>query len=589
MVGPSSVMPIEGVHLETPQPDNSIRYEPNERPPTPVALGVALQIAVVAVAPVVVNTAVIVRAAGQADSYLSWTIFGALVVCGITTVLQTVRIGRLGAGHILIMSTSPVFAAVCITALVKGGPAMLSSLIVVSSLLQFALVPHLSLLRRIITPVISGTVIMLIAASIMPIVFGLLEDAPDATSSAAVLGTSAVTLIVVVALALRGSSAWQPWSPLIGILAGCVTATLFGLYDGRVVTAASWVGIPPLAWPGLDLTPGVEFWVLLPTFLLVTLISAVKTVAAGVAVQQVSWRIPRATDFRIVQRALNTEAVGRVLSGLIGTMPNTPDPSGVSIVATTGIAARSAGVYVGATFVVLAFSPKVTALIMSIPSPVIVAYMIFLLGLVFVGGIRMIIQDNIDRHTATIVGVAFWIGAGFEHHWISSDRLDRIWSSLLSNGIISGGLAAILMSEFVELTGPRRRRLDTELRISALPDIDRFLCKVASKLDLEGEATNRLRSSGEEILLSLIQQDDRSLADSVRRLIIFARAQNGTVDLEFIAASDRENLEDHLTYMNDIGEPDEQEVSFRLLKHHASSVRHQKYHGIDIVHVRIEI
>ena len=215
--------------------------------------------------------------------------------------------------------------------------------------------------------------------------------------------------------------------------------------------------------------------------------------------------------------------------------------------------------------------------------------MIFLLGLVFVGGIRMIIQDGIDRQTATIVGVAFWIGAGFEHHWISSDRLDRIWMLLLGNGIISGGLAAILMSEFVELTGPRRRRLDTELRISALPDIDRFLCKVASKLDLEGEATNRLRSSGEEILLSLIQQDDRGLADSVRRLIIFARAQNGTVDLEFIAASDRENLEDHLTYMNDIGEPDEQEVSFRLLKHHTSSVRHQKYHGIDIVHVRIEI
>ena len=157
---------------------------------------------------------------------------------------------------------------------------------------------------------------------------------------------------------------------------------------------------------------------------------------------------------------------------MIGTMPNTPDPSGVSIVATTGIAARSAGVYVGATFVVLAFSPKVTALIMSFPSPVIVAYMIFLLGLVFVEGIRIIIQDNIDRHTAIIVGVAFWIGAEFEHHWISSDRLDRIWGSLLSNGIISGGLAAILMSEFVELTGPRRRHLDTELRISALPDID---------------------------------------------------------------------------------------------------------------------
>ena len=34
--------------------------------------------------------------------------------------------------------------------------------------------------------------------------------------------------------------------------------------------------------------------------------------------------------------------------------------------------------------------------------------------------------------------------------------------------------------------------------------------------------------------------------------------------------------------------PDEREVSFRLLLHYASSVSHQKYHGVDIVTVRVE-
>ena len=34
--------------------------------------------------------------------------------------------------------------------------------------------------------------------------------------------------------------------------------------------------------------------------------------------------------------------------------------------------------------------------------------------------------------------------------------------------------------------------------------------------------------------------------------------------------------------------PDEREVSFRLLRHYASSVRHQKYHGIDIVTVDVK-
>ena len=35
-------------------------------------------------------------------------------------------------------------------------------------------------------------------------------------------------------------------------------------------------------------------------------------------------------------------------------------------------------------------------------------------------------------------------------------------------------------------------------------------------------------------------------------------------------------------------EPNVSEFSFRLLRHYASSVRHRKYHGIDIVAVRVD-
>ena len=50
-----------------------------------------------------------------------------------------------------------------------------------------------------------------------------------------------------------------------------------------------------------------------------------------------------------------------------------------------------------------------------------------------------------------------------------------------------------------------------------------------------------------------------------------------------------ENVEDHLAYLSELPPvPDEREVSFRLLLHYASSVSHQKYHGVDIVTVRVE-
>ena len=122
-------------------------------------------------APVVLTVVIVARIAEQPESYLSWAVFAALLISGITTVLQAVRVGRIGAGHVLIMGTSEAFIAVCVAALVQGGPATMASLIIVSSLFQFVLASRLSLLRRIFTPVVTGTV--------MPIVFDTLVDVPE--------------------------------------------------------------------------------------------------------------------------------------------------------------------------------------------------------------------------------------------------------------------------------------------------------------------------------------------------------------------------------------------------------------------------
>ena len=108
------------------------------------------------------------------------------------------------------------------------------------------------------------------------------------------------TLITVSALVLRGPSAWRLWSPLIGIVVGCSVAAAFGLYDVQYILEAPWFGAPVGSWPGFDLTPGVEFWALLPAFVVVTLVGAIETVGDGVAIQRVSQRRPRATDFRVV-------------------------------------------------------------------------------------------------------------------------------------------------------------------------------------------------------------------------------------------------------------------------------------------------
>ena len=265
--------------------NENVRYEPDESPPRLVAVGAGFQAAMVIVAPVVLTVVIVARIADQSEGYISWAVFAALVVSGATTILQA---GRVGAGHVLIMGTSGAFIAVCVAALVEGGPSTRASLIVVSSLFQFALAARLSLLRRIFTPVVSGTVIMLIAATVMPLVFDTMNDVPEGTSPAAAPAATVATIVTVAVLILRAPAAWRLWSPVIGIVVGCAVAAPFGLYDAQQILDASWVGVPLASWPGFDLTPSAEFWALLPAFAVVTLVGAIETIGDGVAIQRVS-------------------------------------------------------------------------------------------------------------------------------------------------------------------------------------------------------------------------------------------------------------------------------------------------------------
>ena len=570
--------------------NESVRYEPHENPPPLIALGAGLQAALVILAPVALTVVIVVRIAEESDSYLAWGVFAALLVSGVTTVLQAARLGRIGAGHVLMMGTSGAFIAVCVAALVTAGPATMASLIVVSSLFQFAMAARLSLLRRIFTPVVSGTVIMLIAATVMPIVFSMLTDVPEGTSSTAAIVTTLVTLVTVLALVLRAPPRWRLWSPIIGIAVGCAVAAPFGLYDAQGILDAAWVGVPLGAWPGFDLSPGPEFWGLLPAFVIVTLVGAIETIGDGVAIQRVSRRRPQATDFRVVQGALNADGMGNLLSGLAGTLPNTTYSSSIALAEVTGIGARQVGIVIGVIIAVLAFLPKVAAVLIAIPSPVAAAYITVLLGLLFVQGMKIVIQDGVDHRKATVAGVAFWVGTGFQNQWIFTEQLgDGFLGVLLGNGMTSGALVAVIMMLFMELTSSRRRRLTVALATESLPRLDEFLRASATRAGWNDASTERLVLVGEETMASLLAEDgDRPEGAGARRLVITARTDHARSELEFVTGSEGENLEDRLAYMGEMPDiADEREISFRLLRHYASSVRHQKYHGEDIVTVSV--
>ena len=240
-------------------------------------------------------------------------------------------------------------------------------------------------------------------------------------------------------------------------------------------------------------------------------------------------------------------------------------------------------------FIVLAFLPKALAVVLAIPGAVAAAKLTVLLAMLFVLGMKMVVQDGIDYRKGLIAGVAFWVGVSFQNGLIFPEYFSEFAGGLLQNGITTGGFVALLMTLFVELTEPRRRRIEVDFALSALPKIREFLGAFASRSSWDAAMANRLDAVGEETLLTLIQQDEAAEGHDRRRLLLVAHKEEGGAVLEFVASTGEENLQDRLALLGErpTGDLIEQEVSLRLLRHLATSVRHQQYHDTDIVTVRV--
>ena len=573
-----------------PSGSDGLRYQADERAPGALTLGLGLQLALITVAvPILIPTAVM-RAGGAGESHLAWAVFAAVAISGVATALQAIRFGRIGGGHVLVMGSSAAFIGVSITALAEGGPALLATLVVAAALFQLLLSARLALFRRILTPAVSGTVIMLVPVTVMPIIFAMLGDVPDGSPVHAAPVTALVALLAILGISLKGTPMLRLWAPVIGVVLGTALAAFFGLYDLERIAAASWIGLPDVSIPGLNLEFGPGFWALLPAFLLTAVIGSIRAISSSTALQRISWRRQRPVDFRAVQGTVTVDGLSNVLCGLAGTVPNTTYSLAGPLVEITGVAARTIAVVTGAVFLALAFLPKALAVVLAIPGPVVGAYLLVLTALLFIIGISVVMQDGMDLRKGAIVGVSFWLGVGFESGAIFPELVSGFAGGIFANGITSGGLAAIVMTLVVGVSGSRPVRMETGFAVAALPEIREFLSGFASRNGWDDAMAERLAAVADETLLTLLRPEEESRnPDRQRRLRLSASKGEGGAVLEFIVAPGEENVQEKLAVLGAPGDGAraEEEVSLRLLRHLASSVRHQQYHDLDIVTVQV--
>ena len=571
---------------------SDIRYQRNESPPFPLAFRLALEQFAPHLLALLVVVAIVVRAAGQSDAYYAWAAFGALVVSAVTVTIQSRPVWRFGAGYLLVAGTSGSFLAVCVTALTTGGPGLLGTLVLVSSAFHFAIAARLSLLQRIMTPAVRGTIRMLIVVSAMPILFDLLANAPAGAAPRVAPAIAATTVVVTVVLYFGTRGMLQLLSPGIGIVAGCIVAIPSGMYDAGLVAAAPWIGLPAGNWPGLDLEFGPEFWGLLPAFLIVAIINAMRTMSYATETQQASRRRSRATDHRSVQGAVAADGLGNALAGLLAVTPATTHGYSASMIRITGVASRRVGICLGILFLGVAILPKVAAIILAIPGPAIAAATAIMFVLFFVEGMRLVSQEELSPRKMLLVGLSFWIGVGFQSGSIFPGDYSPWIAALLDNAMTAGGLTVIALTLLTDRIGRRRVRLETVLSVEELPRIQRFLDSFGRRQGWGAKAGDRLTLAAQETLLTLLPEyalEEEEGASAERRLRLIAQRGGGGAELEFLATGVDANIEDRMALLSATeNAPPEREFSLRLLEHGATCVRHQQYHDTDIVTVRVE-
>ena len=108
----------------------------------------------------------------------------------------------------------------------------------------------------------------------------------------------------------------------------------------------------------------------------------------------------------MVQGAHNLGALANLVAALLTTLPIAVSGSNSGRTVLTGVGSLRKGVYGGLVLIAVALLPKVVALILAIPRPILSAYIVFLLALLFVQGMSTVIRGGLDAKKAAVLGMS---------------------------------------------------------------------------------------------------------------------------------------------------------------------------------------
>ncbi|MFE2428815.1 nucleobase:cation symporter-2 family protein [Streptomyces sp. NPDC059373] len=379
---------------------------------------------------------------GLKGADLAYLITADLLLCGVATLLQCVGWWRFGVRLPIMQGCT--FAAVTPMVLIgkDGGLPAIYGSVIVAGLAMILLAPVFGRLLRFFPPLVTGTVILVIGLSLLPVAGNWAAGGQGAKDFGEPknIALAAGVLVAVLVIQRFAPPFLSRIAVLAGIVLGMVAAVPLGFTDFGGVGAADWVGISTPFHFGTPSFQGAA----IVSMLVVALVTMTETTGDFIAVGELTGR---RIEPRRLADGLRADGVSTVLGGIFNTFPYTAYAQNVGLVSMTRVRSRWVVATAGGILVLLGLLPKLGAVVAAIPAPVLGGAGLVMFGSVAANGLRTLATVEFkDNHNLTVVAVSLAVGLLPVGVPTIYDRFPDWFQTVMDSGISAGCITAIALN-----------------------------------------------------------------------------------------------------------------------------------------------
>ncbi len=429
-------------------------YGIEDRPPFKDALFAALQ-HLLAIFVAIITPPLIIAGALKLDvEKTGFLVSMSLFASGVSTFIQCRRIGPIGAKLLCIQGTSFSFIGPIIATGMVGGLPLIFGVCMAAAPVEMIISRTFRYMRNIITPLVSGIVVLLIGLSLIKVGivscaggFGAMDN--GTFGSWENLSIAGSVLLSVLFFNRCSSKYLRMSSIVLGLCLGYGFAFALGKVDMSALNPSMLMSfnIPQPFKYGLDFN--VSSFIAIGLVYLITAIEATGDITANSMISGLD--IKGEKYMKRVSSGVLADGFNSLLAGVFNSFPNSIFAQNNGIIQLTGVASRYVGYYIAAMLVLLGLFPIVGAVFSLMPDPVLGGATLLMFGTVAAAGIRIISSQNIGRKETLVLAVSLALGLGVELMPDVLKNAPEAIRSIFASGITTGGLIAIIANAVIRV------------------------------------------------------------------------------------------------------------------------------------------